>query len=162
MKLKLYNRDEIFIIDLDSVIYFKAEDHYTSVYYGKDSKQLLPFGLSQLEKTINAPTECANHFLRVGRSHLLNLPKIVHASVMKETVTMMTSSCIFVTIHISRSVIRELTRSLKEEDNCGVVANLAGGGNFPIIQSPALNTYLAGTASSFRALRQLAHSAMWR
>ena len=31
MKLKLYNRDEIFLVNLDSVLYFKAEDHYTSV-----------------------------------------------------------------------------------------------------------------------------------
>lgn len=146
MKLKLYNRDEIFVIDLDSVIYFKAEDHYTSVYYGKDSKQLLPFGLSQLEKTINALTECASHFMRVGRSHLLNLPRIVHASVVKETVTMMTSSCIFVTIHISRSVIRELARSLKGEDNYGVVANLAGGGGnfFPNNTKPSSEDVLGG------------------
>lgn len=46
MKLKLYNRDEIFLVNLDSVLYFKAEDHYTSVYYAKDTKQFLPFGLS--------------------------------------------------------------------------------------------------------------------
>ena len=130
MKLKLYNRDEIFVIDLDSVIYFKAEDHYTSVYYGKDAKQLLPFGLSQLEKTINAQTDCASQFLRVGRSHLLNLHKIVHASVVKEAVTMMTSIGTFVTIHISRSVIRELARNLKGEENSGIVANLVGGGIF--------------------------------
>ena len=39
MKLKLYNRDEIFLVNLDTVLYFKAEDHYTSVYYAKDTKQ---------------------------------------------------------------------------------------------------------------------------
>lgn len=38
MKLKLYNRDEIFLVNLDTVLYFKAEDHYTSVYYAKDTK----------------------------------------------------------------------------------------------------------------------------
>lgn len=52
MKLKLYNRDEIFLVNLDTVLYFKAEDHYTSVYYAKDTKQFLPFGLSQLEEAI--------------------------------------------------------------------------------------------------------------
>ena len=137
MKLKLYNRDEIFIIDVDSVIYFKAEDHYTSVYYGKDTKQLLPFGLSQLEKVISAQNGCADRFMRVGRSHLLNLPTIVHASVAKETVTMMSAVGMFVTIHISRSVVRELARRLRNVEDGGSVPHIVWGGEFS--KSPSVS-----------------------
>ena len=37
MNLKLHNRDEVFLVKLDSALYFKAEDHYTCVYYGRDT-----------------------------------------------------------------------------------------------------------------------------
>ena len=66
MKLKLYNRDEIFLVNLDTVLYFKAEDHYTSVYYAKDTKQFLPFGLSQLEEAIKNQTIVVNLSLEQG------------------------------------------------------------------------------------------------
>lgn len=128
MKLRLCNRDEFFVIDLDTVIYFKAEDHYTSVFYGKDVKQLLPFGLSQLEKSINCLHEGERQFLRVGRSHLLSMSRIVHASVVKESVTMMTSMGVFVSLHMSRSLVRDLSCCLKGDGNVEVVANILGGG----------------------------------
>ncbi len=52
MNLKLHNRDEVFLVKLDSALYFKAEDHYTCVYYGRDTKQLLPFGLAHIEDAL--------------------------------------------------------------------------------------------------------------
>ena len=113
MKLKLYNRDEIFMINLDSVLFFKAEDHYTSVYYGKDIKQLLPFGLSQLVKSINELPDYKDMFARLGRSHLLNIHNIVHASVVKETVTMLSKDGSFVSVHIPRVVIKEMLEKEK-------------------------------------------------
>ena len=116
MKLKLYNRDEIFLLNLNAVLYFKAEDHYTSVYYGKDAKQLLPFGLSQLENAIAEQGADPGTFVRAGRSHLLNIGRVVHASVTKETVTMIGRDDAFVTIHVARNVVRDLARSMKDGD----------------------------------------------
>lgn len=126
MKLKLYNRDEIFVIDLNQVLYFKAEDHYTLVYYGKETKQLLPFGLSQLENAIQALGDSVERFMRAGRSHLINFDKIIHASVSKEVVTMLNGGSLVVTIHVSRSVVKDIARNLKEGVPAG--ENCAGGG----------------------------------
>ena len=56
MNLKLHNRDEVFLVKLDSALYFKAEDHYTCVYYGRDTKQLLPFGLAHIEDALESFT----------------------------------------------------------------------------------------------------------
>lgn len=123
MKLKLYNRDEIFVIDLNHVLYFKAEDHYTLVYYGKETKQLLPFGLSQLESAIQSMDDSAERFVRAGRSHLINFDKIIHASVSKEMVTMLNGGSLVVSIHVSRSVVKDIARNLKggapAAENCG-------------------------------------------
>ena len=76
MNLKLHNRDEVFLVKLDSALYFKAEDHYTCVYYGRDTKQLLPFGLAHIEDALEL---CDADYMRFGRSHIINLQKVVHA-----------------------------------------------------------------------------------
>lgn len=127
MKLKLYNRDEIFLVNLDTVLYFKAEDHYTSVYYAKDTKQFLPFGLSQLEEAIKNQTNSSESFVRAGRSHLLNFEKVVHVSVAKETVTMYNNVDTFVTVHVSRSVVKDLAKIMKDGESKDKSCR---GGNF--------------------------------
>lgn len=128
MKLKLYNRDEIFLVNLDTVLYFKAEDHYTSVYYAKDTKQFLPFGLSQLEEAIKNQTNSSESFVRAGRSHLLNFEKVVHVSVSKETVTMYNNVDTFVTVHVSRSVVKDLAKIMKDGESKDKSCR---GGEFP-------------------------------
>lgn len=143
MKLKLYNRDEIFLLDLDRVLYFKAEDHYSSVYYSKDTKQLLPFGLSQLESLIAEQSADGIRFLRAGRSHLLNFKRLVHVSVAKESVTMLGYGELLVTIHVSRCVAKDIARSMRnegEEDG----GTCAGGGK---------NAFLAEAKSRRTPLR---------
>lgn len=69
MNLKLHNCDEVFLVKLDSALYFKAEDHYTCVYYGCDTKQLLPFGLAHIEDALEL---CDADYMRFGRSHIIN------------------------------------------------------------------------------------------
>lgn len=124
MNLKLHNRDEVFLVKLDSALYFKAEDHYTCVYYGRDTKQLLPFGLAHIEDALEL---CDADYMRFGRSHIINLQKIVHVSATKDMVTLLTSDNTFLQIHIARTAIREIMAHLKDERPCEE-GNIAGGG----------------------------------
>ena len=43
MNITLYNRDELFVVHLESVAYFKAEDHFSRVFYinGTDLDSLI-------------------------------------------------------------------------------------------------------------------------
>ena len=98
MNLKLHNRDEVFLVKLDSALYFKAEDHYTCVYYRRDT------------------------------SHIINLQKVVHVSATKEMVTLLTSDNTFLQIHIARTAIREIMAHLKDERPCEEGNIAGGGG----------------------------------
>ena len=87
------------------------------MYYAKDTKQFLPFGLSQLEEAIKNQTNRSESFVRAGRSHLLNFEKVVHVSVAKETVTMYNNVDTFVTVHVSRSVVKDLAKVMKDGES---------------------------------------------
>lgn len=63
--------DRILLIDINDIIYCKAEDKYTFVYTSKNENHLCERSLSILEETL--PEE----FIRIHRSYLINKAYIV-------------------------------------------------------------------------------------
>ena len=116
MMLKLFKRDESFSATLENVLYFKAEGHYTHVYYCKDSKILLPYGLSQVEKELQRLHD-GHYFVKVGRSHIIDMRKVVYASITKECFTLIDRNGMFTNIIVSRSAIKQLMKIMRGDDN---------------------------------------------
>lgn len=113
MMLKLFKRDESFGAMLEDVLYFKAEGHYTNVFFTRDSKMLLPYGLSQLDNEI-WKLDNGTSFVKVGRSHIVNLKKVVYACITKESFTLMDQNGNFTNIVVSRAAIKQLIKALKD------------------------------------------------
>lgn len=111
--LKLFKRDESFGAKLEDVLYFKAEGHYTNVFFTRDSKMLLPYGLSQLDNEI-WKLDNGTCFVKVGRSHIVNLKKVVYACITKESFTLMDQNGNFTNIVVSRAAIKQLIKALKD------------------------------------------------
>lgn len=112
--LKLFKRDEMFGVALGDALYFKAEGHYTNVFFYKDSKLLLPFGLSQVNDELRKLAYGAR-FVKIGRSHIINLSCVVHASITKECFTLIDRNGAFVTVVVSKNAIKQLTGIMKGE-----------------------------------------------
>ncbi len=98
---------------LEDVLYFKAEGHYTNVFFTRDSKMLLPYGLSQLDNEI-WKLDNGTCFVKVGRSHIVNLKKVVYACITKESFTLMDQNGNFTNIVVSRAAIKQLIKALKD------------------------------------------------
>ena len=113
MMLKLFKRDKSFGAMLEDVLYFKAEGHYTNVYFTRDSKMLLPYGLSQIVNEI-WKLDNGTCFVKVGRSHIVNLKKVVYACITKESFTLMDQNGYFANIVVSRAAIKQLIKALKD------------------------------------------------
>lgn len=113
MMLKLFKRDESFGAMLEDVLYFKAEGHYTNLFFTRDSKMLLPYGLSQLDNEI-WKLDNGTCFVKVGRSHIVNLKKVVYACITKESFTLMDQNGNFTNIVVSRAAIKQLIKALKD------------------------------------------------
>ena len=113
MMLKLFKRDESFGAMLEDVLYFKAEGHYTYVFFTRDSKILLPYGLSQIDHEI-WKLHHETSFVKVGRSHIVNLNKVVYACITKESFTLIDKNGNFANIVVSRAAIKQLIKALKD------------------------------------------------
>ncbi len=99
---------------LNDVLFFKAEGHYTNLFFNKNNKLLLPFGLSQIEEELKR-LKLGNNFLKLGRSHIVYTQKVVYASVTKEYFTMIDSGNNFINIKVSKTAVKHLMSVLKGE-----------------------------------------------
>lgn len=70
-KLPVYKNKRIILIDLDKIVYIKAEGHYSSLHT-IDSDYLCNLSLADLEGTLGFDS-----FQRIHRSYIVNLDKVI-------------------------------------------------------------------------------------
>ena len=76
--MKLQVNDDLFLIDLNHVCYFQADDHYAHVYYDTNICRMLPLGLGVLECKIKDLLKSNSLFIRVGRKFIINKSKVIY------------------------------------------------------------------------------------
>ncbi len=113
-KICLGAYDEIFIIDLDKVLYMQADDHYTNVYYVADSHFMIPFGLVKIEAQLSAMDKNRFLLMRLGRKYIVNMKRIFRINTAKENIYLVDDLGRTIALHISKPVLRNLVDSIKD------------------------------------------------
>lgn len=117
MKLILNSRDEIMCIDLAHVVYFLADGNFTRIVF--DSKLVLTAGfITKMEKVLAefiVKTHSSVPMMRAGKSHIINVSKIVQVNVLKQQVLLEGSTGILFTVNISREAAKQLKEQLAKK-----------------------------------------------
>lgn len=108
MKLYLHNRDELYIIDLEQVLCFEAEDHYAHIYYASGYNTMIPFSLSTIESHLDSYP----HIIRAGRGYLVNTKQIFRLNRIKQTVAFLYTSKENLSIKLSKEAIKIISQKL--------------------------------------------------
>ena len=108
--ITIANRDELFIVNLHSVAYFKAEGHYTNVFYLNGTKLLVPSGLSKLHEKILSVGGMEDRFVPMGRSLLVNRREICSLNPIKETMLLCGTHGQMIQVHVPKSVLRAVMK----------------------------------------------------
>lgn len=89
-KLCLNSRDELLIVDLEKIAFFKANGNYTQFTYILGESHLLTVGLSKIEEYIRLawPKDVPSPFVRLGRSLIINQRYLSAISVLKQKITL--------------------------------------------------------------------------
>ena len=114
--LCLSAHDELYIIDLDKVLYLEADDHYTDVHYASGTHFLVPFGLVKIEARLAEMPDARLHILRLGRKYIVNIRRIFRINTIKELLYLATDDDNSVSLHISKPVLRSLIELIKSAD----------------------------------------------
>lgn len=109
--LHFNTRDELTRIELCHVAYFEANSNYTNVYYTNGSRLSLSRGISIVAATIRSA-----NFVRLGRSHIINIAYVQHINVPKRELLLadLTAGHTF-KLQLPKTVLRELKDMLEKE-----------------------------------------------
>lgn len=106
-KLNLAAHDELYRIDINRVVYFQADDHYSYVYYNNELHVMLPFGLSVVEQAIDKEQQ-ANCLVRLGRKYIVNTDRIMRVSSTQCKIYLYDEKGKTHSVTLSKPVIRDL------------------------------------------------------
>lgn len=109
--------DELYVIDLDKVLYMQADDHYTDVYYTSGTHFLLPFGLVKIESRLTSVDSERFRLMRLGRKYIVNLRRVFRINTVKESIFLSDDLGNNISLHISKPVLRGLIDSMKGKDD---------------------------------------------
>jgi DNA-binding LytR/AlgR family response regulator len=107
-KLCLSIYGELYMIDLEMVMYLQADDHYTIAYYTSGTHFMIPFGLSKVETAIAEKLDGDNFLIRLSRKYIVNIRCIFHINAIKQEIQLADASGCSHSLHFPKAVLRKL------------------------------------------------------
>lgn len=113
MNLYLSQSSDLYIVDLDRIVYFEADDHYVNAYYDSNMHFMLPFGLSFVEDAIKSLNSENSFLVRLGRKHIINVKRLFHINMLKQELMLVNEHAKFHILHVSKPALHELMERIK-------------------------------------------------
>ncbi len=104
---------ELFRIDLENVMYFQADDHYTHVYLLSGGHFMIPFGLAKVEQAIEEAVSSDKYHLRMGRKYIINMRSVFHVNVMKQVVQLSDNHGAVCSLQMPKPVLRTIIDAIE-------------------------------------------------
>lgn len=115
-KLCLNSRDELVILNLDSVAYVEADGNYCNVHTIDGMRIMLSLGIGKLESSLAAayPSGVGSPFIRLGRSFIINQDFLFRINIAKQKIILSNLADKSYTLTINRQLLKrykELVRN---------------------------------------------------
>ncbi len=114
--LCLGSYDELYLIDLNKVVYMEADDHYSNIYYTGESSFMVPYGLGEIEQRLLNMPWARQRLIRLGRKFIVNLQSVFRINTVKETIFLVNPAGGTLNLHISKPVLRGLIEQLRAHE----------------------------------------------
>ena len=103
---------ELYVVDLDRMLYFEADDHYTHVYYSSGTHFMIPFGLAKVEAALSDKGTAGDAVLRLGRKYIVNTRRVFHVNAVKQVAVLVDDHGTNYTLHLPKPVLRMLMENI--------------------------------------------------
>ena len=68
---------ELYVVDLDSTLYFEADDHYTHIHYASGTHFMIPFGMAKVEAAVAERLGPGAFIVRLSRKYMVNTRRLI-------------------------------------------------------------------------------------
>ncbi len=130
-RLCLNQQNEIFVINLDDLMCFEADDHYTTVHSSRGNNFMVPFTLGRIEEKLKARHADKKNLMRLGRKYIINTDCIYHMNVVKQTISLTDYHGKVTTLDLSKTVLRSLVELVRASDEAAAPTQNETEGTLP-------------------------------
>ena len=99
---------EIYTFDLNDVLFFEADDHYTQIRSVHGNKIMVPFCLGAIEKEIQKKFPTHTNMIRIGRKFIINYNRLFHMNAVKQTISLSDYHGRVFTLGVSKPAVKTL------------------------------------------------------
>ena len=107
---------ELYVVDLDSTLYFEADDHYTHIHYASGTHFMIPFGMAKVEAAVAARLGPGAFIVRLSRKYMVNTRRIFHINTIKQVAVLTDDHGSNLTLHLPKHVLRTLIDTLNTQE----------------------------------------------
>ena len=107
--LYLNSRDELYRIDISTIVYFEAEGNYTNFVLSNKLKGSVCMNLAQMQKVLSdSLREAASAFARVGKRHIINLTYVYQIGTLRQKLILSDGEVFAYQLDISKDALKKL------------------------------------------------------
>ena len=107
---------ELYVVDLDSTLYFEADDHYTHIHYASGTHFMIPFGMAKVEAAVAERLGPGAFIVRLSRKYMVNTRRIFHINTIKQVAVLTDDHGSNLTLHRPKHVLRTLIDTLNAQE----------------------------------------------
>ncbi len=113
-KVYFKTRDTLLAIDLETIAVVRAEGNYTRIYYINQHEILLTLGIGRLEKILHDSKSKNSHFVRLGRSIIVNHAYFQMIDLQKQMLELSDGGRNSVKISIAKPILKSYKEAIEK------------------------------------------------
>lgn len=103
------SRDELYRIDMQTIVYMEADGNYTHIILRNQMRGTICISLMQMQEILREKMkEHAASFARIGKRHIINLQYVYHINSSKQQLTLSDGLSFCNNISLSKDALRNL------------------------------------------------------
>lgn len=107
--LFLNSRDELYRVDISTIVYFEGEGNYTNFMLANKVKGSVCMNLAQMQAMlVESLHENASIFVRVGKRYIVNVNTIYHIEPLRQRLTLIDGGGMTHVLAISKEALKAL------------------------------------------------------
>ncbi|MDE7456955.1 MAG: LytTR family transcriptional regulator [Prevotella sp.] len=109
-------RDYLLRLDIDHLVYFEADGNYTNIVSANKIKHTIGMTLLKMQELLIVSLgENALRFVRIGKSHIVNLNYINQIDIPKQLLVLSDGHSFIFKISVSKEALRKLKNILTKQ-----------------------------------------------
>lgn len=113
-RFSIRNRNGMVIVDPSHVAYVKADSNYVHIFFRSQQELYIHFSFADIFSLLNSHAEGQDHFVKIGRSLIVNIRLITKILLQKKQLTLADNTGWTLALNLPHKTLNRLCQQLED------------------------------------------------